>query len=224
MISLDSVAATLAWADPLLATWFTAWGVPVSQLEGWAFVLSLMMVGFNLKVNPLAWPLAIVSALLYGVLFARSRLYGEAALQLVFVVLSFWGWWQWLRGADEHDQVLVVRHLAKSGQAKAWLIVLMLWPLTGWALHCVTDSDVPYLDALPTAGSLIGQWLLGRKWVENWACWLLVNVVSMGLFAYKQLWLTVILYGLFAVLSVYGWQQWRLLARSASLAPNKSMV
>jgi nicotinamide mononucleotide transporter len=72
----------------------------------------------------------------------------------------------------------------------------------------ITDSDVPYLDALPTAGSLIGQWLLGRKWVENWPCWLLVNVISMGLFAYKQLWLTVILYAVFAMLSVLGWRQW----------------
>jgi len=197
MINLDTVAATLAWADPWLKPWFVAWGVPVSQLEACAFASSLAMVGFNLRVNPWGWPLAIISSL----------------LQLVFVALSFWGWWQWLRGSEGPAQAvaheaLPVRRLGGQGLKWAWLAALALWPLTGLLLTHITDSDVPYLDALPTAGSLIGQWLLGRKWVENWPCWLLVNVISMGLFAYKQLWLTVILYAVFAMLSVLGWRQW----------------
>lgn len=212
MLDLEAVAASLAWADPWLAPWVTAWGVPISHLEAWAFVFSLAMVGFNLRVNPWGWPLAIISSLLYGVLFARSRLYGEASLQLVFVALSFWGWWQWLRGVDVQDQSRSVRQLSASDRVLAVTAGLALWPLTGWLLHNITDSDVPYLDALPTAGSLIGQWLLGRKWVENWPCWLIVNVMSMALFAYKQLWLTVILYGIFALLSAWGWLRWRQLA------------
>jgi nicotinamide mononucleotide transporter len=214
MLTLDAVAASLAWADPWLAPWFVAWGVPVSQLEAWAFVLSLGMVAFNLRVNPLGWPLAIISSVLYGVLFARSRLYGEASLQLVFVVMSVWGWWQWLRGVDADAHTLSVRHLGAKGASWTLLACLALWPLTGLLLHRITDSDVPYLDALPTAGSLIGQWLLGRKWIENWPCWLAVNLISMGVFAYKQLWLTVILYGIFALLSAWGWQQWRTLAQA----------
>jgi nicotinamide mononucleotide transporter len=77
----------------------------------------------------------------------------------------------------------------------------------------VTDSDVPYADALPTAGSVLGQVLLGLKMVENWPCWLLVNLFSMALFAHKGLWLTVGLYGLFAALSVVGWRQWQALVK-----------
>lgn len=213
MLSLDAVAASLAWADPWLAPWFTAWGVPVSQLEGLAFVLSLGMVAMNLRVNPLAWPLAIVSSALYGILFARYRLYGEAALQTVFIAVSVWGWWQWLKGVDAQAQALRVRALPRRGVLWAIGLTLLMWPLIGAMLDRITDSDVPYFDALPTAGSLVGQWLLGRKWVENWPCWLAVNIVSMGLFAYKQLWLTVILYGVFALLSIWGWRQWRMLAQ-----------
>jgi nicotinamide mononucleotide transporter len=67
---------------------------------------------------------------------------------------------------------------------------------------------VPYFDALPTAGSVAGQWLLGRQYVENWPVWLAVNVVSVALFAHKGLWLTVVLYALFALLSVFGWRAW----------------
>jgi len=212
MLSLDAVAASLAWADPWLAPWFTAWGVPVSHLEGVAFVLSLLMVGFNFKVSVWGWPLAIVSSVLYGILFARSKLYGEASLQGVFVIVSVWGWWQWLRGIDDQVHALRVRQLDVRGRLLALSACLALWPLTGALLARITDSDVPYLDALPTAGSLLGQWLLGRKWVDNWPCWLIVNLISMGLFAYKQLWLTVILYAIFAALSVMGWREWRQLS------------
>ncbi|MDE2401747.1 MAG: nicotinamide riboside transporter PnuC [Burkholderiales bacterium] len=209
MVDADVVAFSLSWVDPWLAPWWVAWGVAVSRMEAFAFVLSVAMVGFNLRVNPLGWPLAIISSVLYGILFARSRLYGEASLQLVFVALSVWGWWQWLNGVDEHSQSLDVRSLSPEGRAVALGATLLLWPILGWFLQHVTDSDVPYWDALPTAGSLVGQWLLGRKLIENWPCWLLVNLISMALFAHKQLWLTVILYGVFAVLSIWGWQHWR---------------
>lgn len=204
----------LAWADPWLLPWWTAWGVPVSRLEAWAFVLTLLMVGFNYRVNPLGWPLAIISSLMYGVLFARYGLYGEGSLQLVFVALAVWGWWQWLRGSGmDRRPALRVTSLGVRGRLAALGGVLLLWPAIGWVLDHATDSTVPYWDALPTAGSLIGQVLLGRKWVENWPCWLVVNVISMGLFAYKELWLTVILYGILAVLSAAGWRQWRALVR-----------
>ena len=84
--------------------------------------------------------------------------------------------------------------------------------MLAWALMRWTDSNVPWLDALPTVASITGQVLLGRKRVENWLVWLGVNIFSVGLFAYKGLWLTVLLYGIFAVLSVVGWREWRRLA------------
>jgi nicotinamide mononucleotide transporter len=218
MSSETQLSDLFAWADPWLAPLFSAWGIPVSQLEVWAFGLSLGMVLFNLRINAWAWPMAIVSSLLYGVLFARSRLYGEASLQLVFVALSCWGWWQWLWGRNQQDEALKPQALGARGRWGALGATLLMWPLLGLLLDHVTDSDVPYLDALPTAASLVGQWLLGRKYIDNWPTWLIVNIVSMGLFGHKGLWLTVILYGLFAVLSVAGWQQWR---RHVAPMPNR---
>src|SRR3989344_436468 len=162
-VSLSGLAEHLAWVDPWLLPLDATWALPISRLEAVASLMALAMVGFNLRVNPLGWPLAIASSALYALLFARSRLYGEAALQ---------------------------------------------WVAIGALLDAWTDSDVPYGDALPTAGSLVGQWLLARKWVDNWPCWLAVNLVSMALFAHKGLWLTVGLYGVFAVLSCVGWVAW----------------
>ena len=271
-------------ARPALAAAFTLWGGPVTWLEIVAFALSIAMVLANLRVDPVGWPLAIVSSLLYALLFVDSKLYGEASLQLFFVVVSVWGWWQWLRAIGDDGAPLRVHRLARAQAIRATLATLAAWPLaivssllyfalfwnsrlygdaslqiffalvaawgwwqwlrgtaadgtalsvtwlpararwalvgvmalawpaTGLFLRRYTDTDVPWWDAFPTAGSVIGQWLLGRKHVENWAVWVAVNVVSVALFAYKGLWLTVLLYAVFIALSAQGWRSWTRLA------------
>jgi len=209
----------LAFAAPLLAPAFTLWGGAVTWLELVAVVLSLAMVWCNLRVDPRAWPLAIASSALYALLFASHRLYGEASLQLLFIAVSCWGWWQWLRGRGDDGRALRVHALDARARATAALLTFAAWPLLALALHRFTDSDVPWLDALPTVGSVTGQLLLGRKLIENWPVWLVVNLFSVGLFAFKGLWLTVLLYALFAALSVVGWRAWRALAQQARPAP-----
>lgn len=196
-------------ARPALVPAFTLWGSAVTWLEIAAFVLALAMVVCNLRVHVAGWPLAIASSLLYALLFADSKLYGEAALQLVFIALALWGWWQWLRGTTASGSALQVRQMTQRGRAWALAATLAAWPALAWLLMRTTDSDVPWFDALPTVGSITGQLLLARKWVENWPVWLVVNLVSVALFAYKGLTLTAVLYALFAALSVLGWQAWR---------------
>ena len=198
--------------QPLFATALTVWGAPVSWLELIGCVLAIVMVVFNMRVNPIAWPLAIVSSLLFFALFWNSGLYGEAALQIVFAVLAGWGWWQWLMGHEESGASLRVRHLRPSTRVKAIVALALAWPATALFLGAFTNSDVPWWDAFPTAASLVGQWLLGRKYVENWPTWVAVNVVSVGLFAYKGLWFTTALYLVFVAMSFSGWRAWRQLA------------
>ena len=199
----------LAAVRPALAPAFALLGSPVTWLELAGFGLSLWMVLANMRVNPIGWPLAIAASLAYAVLFADSKLYGEAGLQLFFVVVALWGWWQWLAGRSEGGQALVVRRLPHRRALLAAALTLAAWPALGLLLKHGTDSDVPFLDALPTVASVAGQVLLGRKYIENWAVWLFVNIVSVALFAYKGLWLTAVLYGLFALLSVAGWRAWQ---------------
>jgi len=199
-------------ARPLLAPAFSLWGSPVTWLELLAFVLSLAMVVCNIRVNVVAWPLAIAASLLYFLLFWDNRLYGEAGLQIVFAMMAAWGWWQWQRGRQADGSALHVRHLSNRGRLGLLAAVALAWPLLGSLLHQATDSDVPWWDALPTVGSLAGQWLLGRKYVENWPVWVAVNAISIGLFAWKGLWLTVLLYALFLLMALWGWRAWRQLA------------
>jgi len=207
--------AVVEAAAPLLASAFVVAGASITWLELVAFVLALAMVFCNIRVDPLGWPLAIVSSLLYFLLFWNSRLYGDASLQIFFVVVAGWGWWQWLRGTDASGHALVVRRLAPRGRIAALLALAIAWPAVALFLGRFTDTDVPWWDAFPTAASILGQWLLGRKYVENWPTWIAVNVAATALFAYKGLWLTVVLYAIFVVLSLVGWRAWQRLMAGA---------
>ena len=201
--------ALLDVARPLLAPAVVIWNSPVTWLEIVASVLGVLMVLANLRVKPIGWPLAIASSLLYGLLFADSRLYGEAMLQVFFVVVAGWGWWQWLHARGSDGQALEVRWMTRNGRVVAIAGTLVAWPLLALLLDRGTDSDVPWLDALVTVASITGQILLGRKFIDNWPVWVGVNAVSIGLFAFKGLWLTVLLYAVFLLLAVAGWRAWQ---------------
>lgn len=194
----------------MLTEAFILVGTSVSVLELAAFLLTLACVVCNVREIHWGWPLAIASSLLYGWLFATSRLYGEAMLQLVFIGLSVWGWGQWLRGQDRDAAgPLRIRPLGSAGLLRllvAWAVGALA---LGLALDHWTDSDVPYLDALPTAGSVLAQWMLARKYLENWWVWIAVNAMSVLLFGWKSLWLTALLYAVLSALAVAGLRGWR---------------
>ncbi len=196
-------------SEALFLEAFTLWGSPTTWLEIVAVVIALAMVGCNIREIHWGWPLAIISSLMYFALFWRSKLYGEATLQIFFVVVAFWGWFQWLRGHRGDGSALLVARLSRHGLLTTVLAGALLWPITGLFLKIYTDTDVPWWDAFPTAISLVGQFLLGRKYIENWAAWIIVNVVSVALFMHKGLWLTVVLYTVFIVLRVVGWRAWQ---------------
>jgi nicotinamide mononucleotide transporter len=188
-------------------------GLTTTPLELISFLLAALTVLLNIRQNHWAWLFSILSSLLYAAVFANARLYGDCGLQFVFVVVSIWGWHQWLRGGTAHRRLEVSR-LSRAG----WGITVLIW-LAGFGLLSMflrhfTDTDVPHMDGFLTAGSLVGQFLLSRKKVENWLVWIAVDVLYVGLYLYKHLTLTAILYGLFVLMAVAGWRRWQAEARS----------
>lgn len=193
-------------SELLFSTAFSLWGFETSWLELAAVLLSLGMVLCTITENHWGWPLAALSSGLYFILFWSQRLYGDAWLQVLFAALAMWGWSVWLRGVDGVS--LPITRMTPRSRWQMLFLAGLLWLLTGLTLLNLTDTDVPWWDGFPTAVSLIGQYLLARKHLENWAVWIIVNSVAAGLFAWKELWLTALLYLIFIGLSVVGWRHW----------------
>lgn len=196
------------WATALQTVDFQLAGSPVTRAEWLGAVLGLWMVVCNARVHPLGWPLAMSSALLYGIVFLDSRLYGQAALQAVFIVMAAWGLWQWLRPPPVGQPALTPRPAPGAVKRLALWAALLLWGLLGTLLAQTTDNPAPYADALPTAGSLVATWLLARQYSENWLAWLVVNTAAVLLFMQQALWPTVMLYAVFTLMSAWGWWMW----------------
>lgn len=188
-------------------------GLSTTPLELISFVLAIVNVLLNIRQVHWAWLFAIVSSALYGVVFFDARLYGDMGLQLVFIVVSAWGWLLWWRDAKQvrtHSVQTGVQSSALSGIGYAISVLAWLlgFAVLAWFLRSYTDTDVPYADAFLTAGSLLGQVLLSRKKIENWLVWIVVDVLYVGLYVHKNLILTAILYAVFVVLAITGWRVW----------------
>jgi nicotinamide mononucleotide transporter len=191
----------------------------MNSVELAGFVLSLAMVYCNIKEIHWGWPLAIASSALYGVVFWNTQLYGEASLQVMFILTSIWGWRQWRLGvqAPQAPQVeswvkpatLQISRLLPAQRHQAIFAFLIAWPAFTFFLYRFTDSDVAIWDGLVTALSLLAQYLLAKKKIENWWVWLAVNLITVGLMLVKSLWLTALLYLIFAGLSYVGLKAWQ---------------
>ncbi len=182
-------------------------GLTTNALEIISFILSVITVVLNIRQTHWAWLFAIIASAMYGAVFYQARLYGDMGLQVVFIVVSVWGWYQWLYGGAQHDEL----HVSRSSNI-GWA-----WGIAGWLAGFVilalflarwTNTDVPNVDGFLTAGSLLGQVLLSRKKVENWIVWIVVDILYVGLYVYKGLALTAVLYALFVVLAGIGLAAW----------------
>jgi nicotinamide mononucleotide transporter len=182
-------------------------GFATNALEIISFVLSVITVVLNIRQTHWAWLFAIVSSAMYGLVFYQARLYGDMGLQGVFIAVSAWGWYQWLHGGAAHDTLAVSR---SSNLGWAWGIAAWIAGFAVCALFLAryTNTDVPNSDGFLTAGSLLGTVLLSRKKVENWIVWIVVDVLYVGLYLYKGLALTAVLYAVFVVLAVIGLAAW----------------
>lgn len=185
-------------------------GLATTPLESISFVLAAITVLLNIGQNHWAWLFAILSSATYALVFFDARLYGDTGLQLVFIALSIWGWRQWLKVDSDGDGGAVqVSHLDARGwcwSACAWLAG---FAILAWFLQRYTDTDVPRIDGFLTAGSLLGQWLLARKKLETWLVWIVVDILYVGLYLYKHLTLTAILYAIFVALALAGLRAWQ---------------
>jgi nicotinamide mononucleotide transporter len=180
----------------------------VNPLESLAALFGVISVYLSVKQNILSWPTAIVNVGLYAFVFHASRLYADMGLQVVYIVISFYGWYEWLYGGKNRTELKVSRTARRLGSVLVAIGVASAF-LLGTFLHSTTNAALPFLDSATTSTSLVAQWMMTKKLLENWVVWVAVDVVYIGMFIYKSLYVTSLLYFVFLVLSVMGYRQWK---------------
>ena len=178
------------------------------RLEILAAITGIISVYLSTRENIWSWPTALVNVTLYFIVFLDAKLYADMGLQVVYFALSLYGWYEWLYGGENRTELHVSR-VTRSLGVRLALVGLAATGLLGTALARFTDAALPYLESATTSTSLVEQWMMTRKIVENWAVWVAVDVVYVGMFLYKSLYLTAGLYAVFFVLAVMGYRDWK---------------
>jgi len=180
----------------------------VSWLESTAVAFGIISVFLSVRQHIWSWPTAIVNVLLYVLVFRDAKLYADMGLQVVYFVLSVYGWYEWLYGG-ENRTVLKVSRATPRSMVTLTAIALVSVAALGTFLARSTDAALPYMDSATTSTSLVAQWMMTRKVLENWAVWMAVDVVYVGMFIFKHLYLTAGLYAVFFVLAAMGLREWK---------------
>ncbi len=185
-----------------LLTWLQA-----NALELVAVSWGILTVWLTVKQNIWCWPVGSASNLLFTVIFFREKLYADMVLQVIYIGLNTYGWYEWLYGGRGKTPLPVSRTPVRmrfllGGLAAAGITGLTL------ALR-QTDAALPFWDATTTVLSLVAQYMLAKKWIENWGVWITVNVLYIGVYAVKALYFTSAQQFIFIYLSLLGFLAWR---------------
>ena len=180
----------------------------MNPLELIATVTGLVHVWLLTREKVIAWPFGIISVAIYVCIFFVARLYSDAILHVVYIGLNTYGWYHWLRPDHARKSLPVTRlsgiHL--STVLGAIILFTLVW---GYVMDTRTDADFAYFDAFTTVASLIAQYLLTRKKIDNWMIWIAVDLVAIPIYLLKGLYLTSGLYTVYLVLCISGWMSWK---------------
>ena len=201
---MNWVADTVA---PLNAVAFTLWGDPVSWAELLGFITGGACVALTVRRSVANFPVGIANSAFFLVLFASARLWADSGLQVIFIVLGFIGWWQWIRGNKNDRKSLRIGTVGQRRLLGCVMAVAMGTAILYPILRSAQDS-APLLDSLTTSLSLAAQWLLNGKRIETWYFWIAADCVYVPLYFSRGLNLTAVVYMLFLVMCVVGLRAW----------------
>lgn len=181
--------------------------LPFTPTEDLAFITGALCVWLTVKENIWNWPIGIANNIFFFVLFLEQKLWGDMTLQIMFAILGFLGWYMWLFGGRGHTKLQISR---TPGYVVVILTIIGLGATTGGTYYFKSIEDsAPLLDALITAMSLIAQFMLTKKYIENWIVWIVMDIISIGLYIHKGLYLTAALYAIFIGMCFAGLKEWR---------------
>jgi len=194
-------------------------------LEHVAVACGLANIYLTVRQNIWCWPVGVVMVSLYIYIFYGAKLYSDAGLNVFFLVMQFYGWYQWTRGPVEHARSLApVTRLSRKGWTWTVAGIVAGTAALGTAMHRLTDAALPYPDAFTTMLSIFAQFLLTRKILDNWTLWIVADIIYVAIYSMKSLYWTAGLYVVFLVLCIQGYREWKVTDHHHHRRPQRSGV
>jgi len=178
-----------------------------SWWEAAAVVLGVTYLLLAVQENIWCWYAAFASTLIFLFLFWDVSLLMESGLQVYYLVMAVYGWWQWQHGSGKNGTLTISRWSWRAHLGAASLI-LLLTGISGTLLQQNTAAALPYLDSFTTWGAVLTTWMVAQKVLENWLYWLLIDAVSIALYLDRGLYLTALLFVLYIIIALFGYRQW----------------
>jgi len=172
-------------------------------------VLSIIYLYLSIKQKASLWIFGFLCSALYVVVFFQSKFYADMSLQFYYLGVSVFGWISWKAGKPENRKELPVKRTTPLSGVIILLIALILYFVYYFILTGYTDSPLPKADSFTTALSIVATWMLARKMIEHWWLWIIVDSVSTGLYFYKALYPTAILFVIYTIMAIIGYRQWK---------------
>lgn len=178
-----------------------------SLLELAAVIFAVAYLVLAVRENSLCWYAAGISTLIFLFIFWDVKLYMESGLQIYYLAMAFYGWYQW-RGANRETASLQVSKWRAKQHVIALVLIATLTFISGSLLNSGTDANLPYLDSFTTWASVVTTFMVARKILENWLYWLVIDSVSIYLYLDRELYFTSLLFAIYIVIIFFGWFAW----------------
>lgn len=190
-----------------LQHFFTSFWNAITPLELAGFIFALLYSLFASYEKPWCWPFAIISTGIFTYLFFKDNVKLQGSLQLFYLLMAFYGWYEWLYGKRNSQELRVISFPVN----KLLLIGAIGIPVTaaGALLNQHYNADMPWLDSIITVYSLIGTWLMAKKVIQNWFIWMIVDPLSVLFFASRGRYLIAFLFLLYTLIAIFGYFKWR---------------
>lgn len=182
----------------------------MNYLEIVGTAVGLIYLWLEYRANIYLWIASIVMPAIYIFVYYKAGLYADFGINIYYLLAAVYGWISWKYGKHkDHQAALSITQLPLRYLPAMVVVFAVAFVGIAWILIRFTDSNVPWLDSFTTALSIIGMWMLARKYVEQWWAWILVDVVCCGLYIYKELYFTSVLYGFYAIIAIFGYFKWK---------------
>lgn len=180
-----------------------------NYIELFGAVAGIIYVFLEIRQNIWLWPVGIITSVVYIWVFFDTGFYADMGLQWYYLIISFYGWYWWRRGnSGTADNTLPVTRVNIKSAIVIVSVIIIIFLIIWLVLFRFTDSTIPGWDAFTTAVSIVATWMLARKILEHWILWVIADVVSIGLYIYKGLFPTVILFVVYTIMAVIGYREW----------------